>query len=223
MVAIQTSILPIHLPSWEKFGKDLGGSLDTLTLECGRIPKALFSARWLKCSSVLRGKDQNILVNDSEIQTGRIHEGAMVRVAELGTLGTPGTPGLPEAAVGAGHHVVEDVEGGLSFRSSAHPQLLQQHRLEGNSGSGSSLEPGPGPFPSASHLDGGGGHLPGLVEVQRHHVREAAGVAVHGGGAVPEGLQDGVDRLPLLGCVGKTINVRTGAPLGGAEYTTTLA
>lgn len=53
------------------------------------------------------------------------------------------------------------------------------------------------------YLDGGGGHLPGLVEVQRHHVGEAAGVAVHGGGAVSEGLQDGVDRLPLLGCVSK--------------------
>lgn len=24
-----------------------------ITLDCGRIPKALFSARWLKCSSVL--------------------------------------------------------------------------------------------------------------------------------------------------------------------------
>lgn len=77
-VAIQTSIHPIQLLSREKFGKDLGGSFGKLTLECGRIPKALFSARWLKCSSVLRGKDRNVQVNDSEIQTGRIHEGAVV-------------------------------------------------------------------------------------------------------------------------------------------------
>lgn len=63
------------------------------------------------------------------------------------------------------------------------------------------------------YLDGGGGHLPGLVEVQRDHVREAAGVAVGGGAAVSEGLQDGVDRLPLLGCVGeKAAGVRTAAP-----------
>lgn len=44
--------------------------LDKLALECGRIPKALFSARWLKCSSVLRGKDQNGEVSDGEIHAG---------------------------------------------------------------------------------------------------------------------------------------------------------
>lgn len=53
-------------------------------------------------------------------------------------------------------------------------------------------------FTGFLYLDGGGGHLAGLVKVQRDDLGEAAGVGVHGGGAVPEGLQDGVDSLPFL-------------------------
>lgn len=58
----------------------------------------------------------------------------------------------------------------------------------------------------AFYLDGGGGHLPSLVKVQGHYVGEAAGVGVHRGGAVAEGLQDGVDRLPLLSWVTETMS-----------------
>ena len=50
------------------------------------------------------------------------------------------------------------------------------------------------------YLDGGGGDLPGLVKVQRHHVGEAAGVVVQAGGGVAKGLQGRVHRLPLLRC-----------------------
>ena len=35
----------------------------------------------------------------------------------------------PQAAVGPGHHVVKDVEGGLRLGPFAHPQFLQQHGL----------------------------------------------------------------------------------------------
>lgn len=48
------------------------------------------------------------------------------------------------------------------------------------------------------YLDGGRGHLAGLVKVQRDDLGEAAGVGVHGGGTVPKGLQDGVDSLPFF-------------------------
>lgn len=41
-----------------KCRQDARGSVwEQLTFEGGRIPKALLSARWLKCSSVLRGQD----------------------------------------------------------------------------------------------------------------------------------------------------------------------
>lgn len=33
------------------------GNVDRHTFECGRIPNALLSARWLKCSSVLRSEE----------------------------------------------------------------------------------------------------------------------------------------------------------------------
>lgn len=44
----------------------------------------------------------------------------------------PQAPPSPEPAVGPRHQVVEDVEGGLALGPPAHPQLLQQHRLEPN-------------------------------------------------------------------------------------------
>lgn len=63
-------------------------------------------------------------------------------------------------------------------------------------------------IPCVCYLDGSGGHLPGLVEVKRHDVWEAAGVGVHRRGAVAKSLQDGVDRLPLLSC-DTTIIIKT--------------
>lgn len=55
------------------------------------------------------------------------------------------------------------------------------------------------------YLDGGRGHLPGLVEVEGHYMGEAAGIGIHRSGAVAKSLQDGVDCLPLLSCVNTKI------------------
>lgn len=55
-------------------------------------------------------------------------------------------------------------------------------------------------FEPCVYLDGGRSHHPGLVKVQRNNMGEATGVAVHAGGGVPKGLQNGVDRLPFLHC-----------------------
>lgn len=56
------------------------------------------------------------------------------------------TRSSPEAAVGSGHHVVEDVEGGLALGTPAHPQLLQKHRLERTTSS-TTVPPGSPPPP----------------------------------------------------------------------------
>lgn len=109
------------------------GNVDRHTFECGRIPNALLSARWLKCSSVLRSEE----IKSPAESTNRFF--LLCQLCEIRRV--PLVPRSPEAAVGSGHHVVEDVEGGLGFRSSAHPQFLQQHRLEHNSRSGPSPEP----------------------------------------------------------------------------------
>lgn len=107
------------------------GNVDRHTFACGRIPNALLSARWLKCSSVLRSEK----IKSPVESTNRFF--LLSQLCEIRRV-----PRSPEAAVGSGHHVVEDVEGGLGFRPSAHPQFLQQHRLEHNSRSGPSPEPG---------------------------------------------------------------------------------
>lgn len=93
-----------------------------LTLEGGRIPKALLSARWLKCSSVLGIMDSRHV--------------CACAPPPVPPRPPPPHPPSPEAAVGGGHQVVEDVEGGLGVGPSAHPQLLQQHRLERGTGGG---------------------------------------------------------------------------------------
>lgn len=50
------------------------------------------------------------------------------------------------------------------------------------------------------HLNRGGGHLAGLVKVQGEDLGEAGGVAVHDGGAIPKGFQEGGQSLPLVHC-----------------------
>lgn len=50
------------------------------------------------------------------------------------------------------------------------------------------------------YLNGGRRHLTCLIEVKWYNMGEAAGVWVHGRGAVAKRLQDGVDGLPLLSC-----------------------
>lgn len=50
------------------------------------------------------------------------------------------------------------------------------------------------------HLNRGGGHLASLVKVQGEDLGEAGGVAVHDGGAIPKGFQEGGQSLPLVHC-----------------------
>lgn len=53
---------------------------------------------------------------------------------------------------------------------------------------------------NAPYLDGGGSHLTSLVKVQGEDLGEAGGTAIHDGGAVPKGFQEGGQGLPLLHC-----------------------
>lgn len=125
--------------------------------------------------------------------------------------------GSPESAVSSRHHVVEDVEGGLSLWPFGHSQLVKQHGLRYRKRTTRCQYVCVRMSVSmtvcvrdTAYLYGCGGHLASLVKVQRDNLREAAGVGVHGGGAVPKCFQDGVYCLPLLSC-------RDGGREGGRE------
>lgn len=53
---------------------------------------------------------------------------------------------------------------------------------------------------NAPYLDGGRSHLASLVKIQGEDLGVAGGTAIHNGGAVPKGFQEGGQSLPLLHC-----------------------
>jgi hypothetical protein len=66
---------------------------------------------------------------------------------------------------------------------------------------------------NAPYLDGGRSHLASLVKVQGEDLGEAGGTAIHDGGAVPKGFQEGGQSLPLLHC--RAQSQRTSGNPGG--------